>query len=497
MSIGSAKLGDESLAVHGGAEYRAVGREGGSDVHDVQKLAAEVDGAILGVRGGVTCGGVGDDASGREASLGSEGHPHSCSLPCKFAGRPQGCDKGANCARCHLCDWHGRGLIPHPKNKDGTPWVYQAPPEANLKRTKPKWVRYGLEHATGTPGGHACQLSIHGRNGEYIELFSLVAATALEENVLCNFAPGYALSQSPEAMVELRRHLISEGFTAAPDSSELVDVVRSIPEADIDTLRRVTMPPGAHSSRMVTACLAQLMQALPRRSILLGPYKLRARTCAADTASRLHKDDVLLTSGDVATALFPAHNMSGAGSDEGRSERYESFCAAAAREHPSLELPPYAAARNDLSGLTKEIIRAVRRHNEMQSAADDELVFDNVNVWIPRDTKQLVLLPLPHSRELQYPLCPEHVAALKTRLAGQFVALPRGAAMIFFGQSLLHQAWMGCHSDCGSGSVEGRYLVLTPRKHAHRGALRDHLGADMDDVGIAIGEHESESRHSK
>ena len=460
-----------------------------SNLHEARNIAGEVNGVILDVCSGVTCG-VGKGASRREASLGSEGHPHSCSLPCKFAGRPQGCDRGKSCTRCHLCDWHGRGLNPHPKNKDGSPWVYQAPPEANLKRTKPKWVQHGLEHVTSTPGGKICQLSIHGRNGEYVELFSPVAATALEENVLCNFAPGYALSQSPEAMAELRRHLICEGFTAAPDSFELVKIVSRIPERDIDTLRRVTMPPGAHSSHMVTACLAQLKQALPCRSILLGPYKLRARTCAADTASRLHKDDVLLTLGDVATALFPppAHDIPGASGDEGRFEHYESFVADAARKHPSLELPPCAVAGCDLSGLTREIIRAVRRYNEMQSAAADELVFDNVNVWIPRDTKQLVLLPLARSRELQYPLYPEHVAALKTRFAGQFVALPRGAAIVFFGQTLLHQAWMGRHSDCGSGSVEGRYLVLTPRKHAHRGALRDHLGADVD-VGIAIGEH--------
>lgn len=451
---------------------------------EARRVAAEVDG-ILGVQSDMTSAGVGHGASEREASLGSEGHPHSCSLPCKFAGRPQGCHKGSSCARCHLCDWHGRGLDPYPKNKDGTPWVYQAPPE---KRTKQKWVQHGLAHVTGTPGDHVCQLSIHGRDDEYVQLFSLVAATALEESVLCNFAPGYALNQSPEAMLELRRHLLSEGFTAAPNSSELVDIVSRIPERGIDTLRRVTMPPGAHSSLMVTACLAQLKQALPCQSIVLGPYKLRARTCAADNASRLHKDDVLLTLGDVTTALFPlpAHNIPGACGDEGRFDRYESFCAAASREHPSLELPPCPVARSDLSGLTMEIIRSVRRYNEMQSAAEDELLFDNVNVWIPRDTKQLVLLPLAHSRELQYPLGPEHVESLKTRLAGEFQALPKGAALVFFGQSLLHQALMGGHFDCGSGSVEGRYLVLTTRTHAHRGALRDHLGADVD-VGIAIG----------
>ena len=435
--------------------------------------------ALLGdVPSDMTCGCIGN-ATERVKSIGSEGHPHSCSLPCKFAGRPQGCSKGSSCARCHFCDWHGKGLDPYPKNKDGTPWVYQAPPE---KRTKQKWVPHGLAEGTDSPG--ICQVNIHGDNEDYVELFTLVAATALEESVLRNFAPGYDLSQSPEAMLELQRHLMTEGFTAAPNSSELVDIVSRIPEHDIDTLRRVTMPPGVHSSRMVTACLTQLKQALPSGSILLGPYKLRARTCRADNASRLHKDDVLLTSSDVSTALFPpqAHSTQaycapGCG-DEGWCAHYESFRADAAREHPSLELPPCPVARSDSCGLTREIIHSVRRYNETQSAREDELIFDNVNVWIPRDTKQIVLLPLSHSCELQYPLCPDHAERLKTSLAGKFQALPRGAALVFFGQSLLHQALMGRHFDCGSGSLEGRYLVLTPRKHAHRGSLRDHLGAE-------------------
>jgi hypothetical protein len=445
------------------------------------RVADEVDGAILRVLGDVTCRGVcGDGASRREASIGSEGHPHSCSLPCKFAGRPQGCDKGSSCPRCHLCDWRGRGLDPHPKNKDGTPWVYQAPPE---KRTKQKWVRHCVTQGEGSPGGHICQLNVHGGSGEYVELLSLVAATALEESLLCHFAPGYALHQSPEAMLELRRHLMSEGFTAAPHSSELIGVVSRMPACDIDMLRRVTMPPGAHSSPMVTACLAQLRQVLPRGAIVLGPYKLRARTCAADNASRLHKDDVLLTLGDVATALLPppAPDLACAC---GGFDHYESFRAHAAREHPSLELPPCPVARSDPSSLAREIVRSVRRYNE-GNAREDELLFDNVNVWIPRDTKQLVLLPLVPSRELQYPLCPEDVERLKARLAGEFRALPRGVALVFFGQSLLHQALMGRHFDCGSGSVEGRYLVLTPRKYAHRGSLRDHLAEDTI-VGIQI-----------
>ena len=32
------------------------------------------------------------------------------------------------------------------------------------------------------------------------------------------------------------------------------------------------------------------------------------------------------------------------------------------------------------------------------------LVFDNINLWIPRDVKQLALLPLEESVKIGYPL---------------------------------------------------------------------------------------------
>mmetsp|Transcript_36584 Transcript_36584/g.84115 ORF Transcript_36584/g.84115 Transcript_36584/m.84115 type:complete len:274 (+) Transcript_36584:67-888(+) len=40
-----------------------------------------------------------------EISLGSVGHPHSCSLPCKYFRRARGCKEGKNCTRCHVCCW--------------------------------------------------------------------------------------------------------------------------------------------------------------------------------------------------------------------------------------------------------------------------------------------------------------------------------------------------------------------------------------------------------
>lgn len=38
-------------------------------------------------------------------SIGSLGHPHCCSSPCPFRKRKGGCREGAECTRCHLCDW--------------------------------------------------------------------------------------------------------------------------------------------------------------------------------------------------------------------------------------------------------------------------------------------------------------------------------------------------------------------------------------------------------
>lgn len=41
-------------------------------------------------------------------SMGSAGHPFSCSLPCRFRWMPLGCKKGAKCVRCHECKWQRR-----------------------------------------------------------------------------------------------------------------------------------------------------------------------------------------------------------------------------------------------------------------------------------------------------------------------------------------------------------------------------------------------------
>jgi len=39
-------------------------------------------------------------------SVGSLNHPHSCGLPCKYAGKTKGCKDGYLCPRCHECKWN-------------------------------------------------------------------------------------------------------------------------------------------------------------------------------------------------------------------------------------------------------------------------------------------------------------------------------------------------------------------------------------------------------
>jgi hypothetical protein len=38
-------------------------------------------------------------------SPGSIGHPYTCAAACKYIKKPRGCKDGANCARCHICDF--------------------------------------------------------------------------------------------------------------------------------------------------------------------------------------------------------------------------------------------------------------------------------------------------------------------------------------------------------------------------------------------------------
>lgn len=39
------------------------------------------------------------------ASAGSVGHPQNCAPACKYTNKLRGCKDGANCVKCHLCEW--------------------------------------------------------------------------------------------------------------------------------------------------------------------------------------------------------------------------------------------------------------------------------------------------------------------------------------------------------------------------------------------------------
>ena len=202
----------------------------------------------------------------REASVGSEGHPHTCARPCKFAGSPQGCSNGANCSRCHLCEWHGRGLDPYPKKKDGTPWVYQLPPEDSRRRCV---NRIGLEEASAAAerlgGSVALAFPLEGPNLRRIVWCCHINCGGGEHpSEVCT-----GLRPQPElgGCAGAADALASMGFTAAPNSIELVDLVSHIPEPDIDGLRRTyTLPPGVPTARLVKACVAQLERVAARRA---------------------------------------------------------------------------------------------------------------------------------------------------------------------------------------------------------------------------------------
>jgi len=42
-------------------------------------------------------------------SIGSQGHPLCCQLPCKYVRKRKGCKDGQNCTRCHLCQFTKSG----------------------------------------------------------------------------------------------------------------------------------------------------------------------------------------------------------------------------------------------------------------------------------------------------------------------------------------------------------------------------------------------------
>jgi len=65
------------------------------------------------------------------SSIGSIGHPYSCGLACKYAGRPSGCKDGRLCSRCHCCRWQ-RKHESLPQKKLASPGLALARPPPGL-----------------------------------------------------------------------------------------------------------------------------------------------------------------------------------------------------------------------------------------------------------------------------------------------------------------------------------------------------------------------------
>ncbi|CAK0831136.1 unnamed protein product [Prorocentrum cordatum] len=70
-------------------------------------------------------------AGDQVVSIGTLGHPHSCSEPCKHRKRKTGCLLGASCPRCHLCHWRSERALAALEQRPAAlaPARAQAPPQ--------------------------------------------------------------------------------------------------------------------------------------------------------------------------------------------------------------------------------------------------------------------------------------------------------------------------------------------------------------------------------
>jgi len=56
-------------------------------------------------------------------SVGTLGHPHTCAGACKYVKRKSGCRNGAQCLDCHLCHWQRTPLPKPPAEFDPSFWL--------------------------------------------------------------------------------------------------------------------------------------------------------------------------------------------------------------------------------------------------------------------------------------------------------------------------------------------------------------------------------------
>jgi len=81
--------------------------------------------------------------SKKDTSIGTLGHPYSCSEPCKYVRRKEGCKYGAQCEKCHKCQWQRRpvaeanqkqSMVPS-KGVSDDPEEHNEPTESRNPRT--------------------------------------------------------------------------------------------------------------------------------------------------------------------------------------------------------------------------------------------------------------------------------------------------------------------------------------------------------------------------
>lgn len=317
------------------------------------------------------------------------------------------------------------------------------------------------------------------------------------------------------ALTLMRDQFQNLGFSAAPGGGELVRIINELPEeslqhAGADFRNCVGLSLGQLSdagasrlnpliARLVCNSMEQLRMLLPDGCVILGPLEGTFRG-QRGAISWVHLDENRTSEAYLQQALFPLPRSEvdlDASSDQ-RGERllhhYHEVKAEAATCFPGLKLPEPSCSTTvgpvpelDLQALTYEFAEAVKDYNRQQGSTDNHLLLDFVNVWIPRDSKQIALLPLCHYARFRNETRPSIEEMVAAGFQDKFQAFSFQIPVMFSGRFVLHQAAEGPgFVKCELGSLETRYLVLMRQRSAHRFAgfrpscLSDDAPPEMD-----------------
>lgn len=231
-----------------------------------------------------------------------------------------------------------------------------------------------------------------------------------------------------------------------------------------------------HIAGVVRASLAQLELVLPEEAVVLGPLEGTFRGQFGGI-TWLHHDEHRTSDVYLQQVLFPLprpdleHDLASPQSDY-LFERYNDVRTQMHARFPGLELPSDAECQGDLWCFTGRIIAAIAAYQDRSGCSgEDELVLDIINVWIPMDDKRMALLPLRYSgpARFQHETRPSADEVEVGALQHEFRAFHAAAAVLFFGRHVIHQVAQGREfAQCTRGSMETRYLVIMPRRRAHR-----------------------------